>query len=54
MMDEQMKNLETLIETQTAGVMLRSKARWVEHGKKYKILFKSWKTKLQQKKSLQN
>ena len=34
MMDEQMKNLETLIETQTAGVMLRSKASWVEHGKK--------------------
>ena len=34
MLDEKMKNLETLIETKTAGVMLRSKARWVEHREK--------------------
>ena len=34
MLDEKMKNLETLIETKTAGVMLRSKARWVEHKEK--------------------
>ena len=42
LLDEKKKNLETPIETKTAGVMLRSKARWVEDGeKKYKILFKS-------------
>ena len=42
LLDRKMKNLKTLIETKTAGVMLLSKARWVAHGeKKYKILFKS-------------
>ena len=39
MLDEKMKNLETLIETKTAGVMLRSKARWVEHGEKHTKYF---------------
>ena len=34
LLDGKMKNLETLIETKTAGVMLRSKARWVAHGEK--------------------
>ena len=34
LLDEKMKNLETLIETQTAGVMLCSKAHWIEHGEK--------------------
>ena len=34
LLDEKMKNRKTLIETKTAGVMLRSKARWVEHREK--------------------
>ena len=34
LLNEKTKNLETLIETKTARVMLRSKAVWVEHGEK--------------------
>ena len=34
MLNEKRKKIETIVETTTAGVMLRSRARWVEHGEK--------------------
>ena len=34
LLEKTQKELETIIEYKTAGVMLRSKARWIEHGEK--------------------
>ena len=34
LLEKNRKELETIIEYKTAGVMLRSKARWIEHGEK--------------------
>ena len=34
LVEKNRKELETIIEYKTAGVMLRSKARWIEHGEK--------------------
>ena len=39
---ERERELENLIETKTAGVIFRSKARWVEQGEKTPNIFLTW------------
>ena len=41
-LNEKKRELENLIETKTSGVILRSKARWVEQGEKNTKYFLTW------------